>query len=394
VTPAASRLTRSEKESSDPIPSRRALPPTMRLSTALGALERVGRSRPAIVSTGLAIVLIFGDFLTGVETAFTLLYLLPITAAAWWRSRAFGIAIGALCVCGGVAVRLERKLPAHPWHLVWNQGSALVLFVLCALLVARLREYADKDARERRLTVEQLRQTERLGVVGMLAAGLAHELGTPLNVILGYAELLSSDRATTQMRETATATIIAQTEKMTTIVRGLLDFSRQGAGARTPINLRALARDATALMRPTARQKNVEIVEVGGQDVFALGNQTELEQVLVNLIMNGIHAMPGGGTLRVGAYEERGGPEVSGSMPPPSFVCLEVEDHGVGIPAENLHRIFDPFFTTKDVGEGTGLGLSVSYGIVSEHRGRIHVASTVGSGSRFSVYLPVAKVPS
>jgi signal transduction histidine kinase len=366
----------------------------MRLSTALGALERVGRSRPAIVSTGLAVVLIFGDFLTGVETAFTLLYLLPITAAAWWRSRAFGIAIGALCVCGGVAVHLDRKLPAHPWHLVWNQGGALVLFVLCALLVARLREYAEKDARERRLTVEQLRQTERLGVVGMLAAGLAHELGTPLNVILGYAELLSSDRATTQMRETATATIIAQTEKMTTIVRGLLDFSRQGAGARTPINLRALARDATALMRPTARQKNVEIVEVGGQDVFALGNQTELEQVLVNLIMNGIHAMPGGGTLRVGAYEERGRPEVSGSIPPPSFACLEVEDQGVGIPAEDLHRIFDPFFTTKDVGEGTGLGLSVSYGIVSEHHGRIHVSSTVGSGSRFSVYLPVAKVPS
>jgi signal transduction histidine kinase len=276
---------------------------------------------------------------------------------------------------------------------VWNQGGAFVVFVLCALLVARLREYADKDARERRLTVEQLRQTERLGVVGMLAAGLAHELGTPLNVILGYAELLSSDRATAQVRQTAAGNIIAQTEKMTTIVRGLLDFSRQGGGARAPVNLRALARDAVALMRPTAKQRSVEIVDTSGdgdgdEEVFARGNQTELEQVLVNLMMNGIHAMPTGGTLRVRAYyEERGGPEVPGATPS-SFACLEVEDRGVGIPPEDLPRIFDPFFTTKDVGEGTGLGLSVSYGIVAEHGGRIDVSSVVGSGSRFSVYLP------
>jgi signal transduction histidine kinase len=134
-------------------------------------------------------------------------------------------------------------------------------------------------------------------------------------------------------------------------------------------------------LRPVAQKHeiDIEVDGAGGRDLCVYGNQIELEQVLVNLMMNGIQAMQAGGTLRV---------RVSGSAPAP-LACLEVEDEGAGISPEHLPQVFDPFFTTKDVGVGTGLGLSVSYGIVADHGGRIQVSSALGSGSRFSVYLPL-----
>jgi signal transduction histidine kinase len=369
--------------------------PRLQTRPALATLARVARSSAAASTIGLAVVLILGEFLTHAALAFTLLYLLPLSLAAWWRGRALGIAVTALCVCGTVAVQvtshIQSGLPFNVWRMVWNDGGSFALFVIAVQLVARLRAYADKDERERRLTVGQLRQAERLGVVGKLAAGIAHELATPLNVIVGHAELLESDRLDVQRVHAASAIILAQSAKMTVIIRGLLDFARRGATDRSAIDLAAVARDAAVLLRPTARKKDVEIeVDVENEgDVVVRGNRTEIEQVVVNLMMNGIQAMPAGGTLHVRAHHR---PDKSGSPPPSSTACLEVEDEGVGILPEILPQIFDPFFTTKDVGEGTGLGLSVSYGIVSDHGGRIQVSSALGSGTRFSVYLPLAEV--
>jgi signal transduction histidine kinase len=366
----------------------------MEAITGLRALRRFGKARTGLFTLGLSTLLIAGDFLTDVRLTFMLLFLVPVALAAWWRGRGLGLCIALLCASGALGVEIvehmERGRPLHAQHILWNHGGSLAVFVIVIVLVERLRAGAHAEAMARRLAVEQLRQMERLGVVGKLAAGLAHELGTPLNVILGHAELLKSARVTSVMIETSSNTILAQTEKMTAIIRGLLDFSRRSGAERSDVDLDKLAKGASAVLRPLARTKGVaiDVASDSLEPAFVQGNQTELEQVLVNLMMNGIQAMPKGGTLhvRVNAHAHEGGGNALSSEP--SVACVEVEDEGVGITPGNLPKIFDPFFTTKDVGEGTGLGLSVSYGIVSDHGGRIQVSSSVGLGTRFSVFLP------
>ncbi len=368
---------------------------------SLNALERRARPHAATIAVTLALLLILGHWLTGIEIAFTLLYLIPICLAAWWGGRSLGAAIALLSACGASGVdaasRVHDALSVYPLRILWNYGGSLAIFVFFAALVARLRVYVEKEAFEKRLTVEQLRQADRLGVMGKLAAGLAHELGTPLSVIMGHAELLDSDRVTGPMIGETAATILAQTEKMTTIIRGLLDFSRKAGALRNAIDLDTLARSAAALLLPMAKKHDVEI-EANPASVKGLivqGNATELEQVLVNLMVNGIQAMPNGGTLRIracGPERVTQNPTDLGSSSPPSAGSIEITDEGVGIAPEQLPQIFDPFFTTKDVGTGTGLGLSVSYGIVSDHGGRIEVTSSPGAGSTFRVYLPLSEV--
>jgi len=335
-----------------------------------------------------------GDLLTGAEVVFTMLYLVPIALAVWFRGRGLGGFLSVVSVASTsiteVVERLDHGQRLRPWLMVWNHGGSFLIFIVFVFLIGRLRVYADKEQQARRATVEQLRQAERLGVVGQLAAGVAHELGTPLNVILGHAEMIDSDDVSRAMLHASSRTILGQAEKMIGIIRGLLDFSRRGGSARSEVDLGALATSAASLVRTLAAKQAVE-VELNlpeGAPITVLGNQTELEQVLLNLMMNGAQAMPDGGRLRVTVRSE----PRRGAIP--AAACVEVEDEGAGIAPENLQRIFDPFFTTKDVGAGTGLGLSVSYGIVSDHQGRIDVSSVLGAGSRFSVVLPRQKVSS
>jgi len=208
-------------------------------------------------------------------------------------------------------------------------------------------------------------------------------------VIVGYAELMIAEGTARPSNEKASQVILRQTDKMTKIIRGLLDFSRPASGDKIPVELGALAQNAKAALSPIARKKNVQIEIDTPADTKAvvLGNAVELEQVLLNLMVNGIQAMADGGVLRVHVKPRIRDPNVRSSAPP--CACLEVQDEGVGIPPESIPKIFDPFFTTKGVGQGTGLGLSVSYGIVSDHGGHIRVTSTEGKGSRFSVFLPL-----
>lgn len=368
-----------------------------RMPSSTEWVKRTARAYPTLLSLTLAALLILGDYCSGVELTFTLLYLAPIALASWGKGRKTGIFVAAFCSASGLAIELSARLhhrwPLHPFRMFWNHAGALGIFVACVLLVARLHEFFEKEAKQRRLTLEQLRQAERLGTLGKLGAGLAHELGTPLNVIVGHAEMIGMANPTPATLSNASKTILAQAEKMTTILRGLLGFSRRSSSEKAELDVGALARDASTLLQPMAKKSGVAIAidAESTDDVFVLGNRTELEQVLVNLIMNGLQAMHHGGTLHVRAHMANHVPDSSGSTPPPSMACLEVEDEGEGIPPEALPQIFDPFFTTKDVGSGTGLGLSVSYGIVSDHGGRITVDSKVGAGSRFSVFLPLAK---
>ncbi|CAN5806990.1 hypothetical protein BH11MYX4_BH11MYX4_00920 [soil metagenome] len=360
---------------------------------ALGEL-RITRTNVLPIALLTTMVIAAGDLLTGAEVVFTLLYLVPIALAVWFRGRGLGWTLSVVSVASTsvteVFERLHHGQRLHPWVMVWNHGGSFLTFVVFVFLVGRLRAYADQEQLARRATVEQLRQAERLGVVGQLAAGVAHELGTPLNVIVGHAEMLDSDEVSRSMLRTSSVTILAQAEKMVGIIRGLLDFSRRGGSEKSDVDLGAIARSASSLVRPIAAKLAVE-VELRlpeRQPVVVRGNRTELEQVIVNLLMNGAQAMAGGGRIRVTVRPE---PQ-RGSLPPAA--CVQVEDEGTGIAPEDLQRVFDPFFTTKDVGAGTGLGLSVSYGIVSEHQGRIEVSSVLGAGSRFSVLLPLRRVAS
>jgi two-component system NtrC family sensor kinase len=246
-----------------------------------------------------------------------------------------------------------------------------------------------RETEARIAALEQLRHEDRLKTVGRLASGIAHELGTPLNVISGYAGMIAGGRLSVQETVESAQTIKAQSERITTIVRRLLDFARRQPGQRKPIDLRELARQTLDLMAPLAQKQNVKLILADGDGPVIVRADTEqIRQVLLNLITNAVQAMPQGGDVEVTIGPAEGGPPVGQADPGRPYVCISVRDGGEGISQENLSRIFEPFFTTKGPGKGTGLGLAIADGIVREHGGWIAVDSTVGKGSRFCVSLP------
>ena len=228
-------------------------------------------------------------------------------------------------------------------------------------------------------------RTEKLAAVGRLAAGVVHEINNPLATIAACAEALETrvaegtfgaSRDVDDLREYL-ALIRSEAFRCKQITNGLLDFSRNRAGEPAPVSLTEVVKAAARLLRHQRRAKNIEFqVEVADDITLVAGDAGQLQQVVIILAENAIDAMPQGGTLTLRTYNEAGG------------VSLQVCDSGVGIAQENLAKIFDPFFTTKEVGRGTGLGLAVCYGIVTEHGGRIAVDSTVGRGTTFTVSLP------
>lgn len=320
-----------------------------------------------------------GDYLTGAESTFTLLYLAPIAAAAWWRGRTAGVVVAGMCAAFATMTELEEA-GRHVWTIAWNQASAAAVFVLVVVLVDALRQRVNRELREKAATIDRLRHSERLGVVGTLAAGVAHELGTPMTVIQASAELVEADPSASHESRVAARNILGQTQRMTRIIRGLLDFGRRGPPATAEVDLRDVVADVEQLLSPIARRRGVTIrasAPAGPVPVCALREQ--LEQVFVNLVVNAVQATPDGGEVALDLAD--GGPHAPTAR-------VDVRDHGVGIAASDLPHVFEPFFTTKDVGIGTGLGLSVSHGIVRDHGGSIEVTSALGRGSTFSVFLP------
>jgi two-component system NtrC family sensor kinase len=170
----------------------------------------------------------------------------------------------------------------------------------------------------------------------------------------------------------------------------LLDFARRREPQKSSTDLAALARQTLALLGPTAKKHGVKLEGPAPDSSERLDlDAGQIQQVLTNLVVNGIQAMPRGGRLTLALRRERALPPVDSGGEEGEYLRIDVRDEGAGIPPDVLPRIFDPFFTTKGVGEGTGLGLSVSFGIVREHRGWIGVETEVGRGSRFSVFLPL-----
>ena len=255
------------------------------------------------------------------------------------------------------------------------------------LETARNREAAETAAKI--ATIEQLRHADRLSTVGRLAAGVAHELGTPLNVVSARAKMIQTGQAAGDEIESNAQIIVEQSERMTRIIRQLLEFARPHSPHRVWTDLVPIARHTAALFKAMAEKHSIAIqVDEHMPAVWGEVDPNQLEQVLSNLVQNGIQAMQKSGIIDISIGTERIRPPADHGGPEDEYIRLSVRDEGMGISEEHLPHVFEPFFTTKQVGEGTGLGLSVSQGIIREHRGWIAVSSRVGEGTCFAVYLP------
>ncbi len=262
------------------------------------------------------------------------------------------------------------------------------LNALCSKLAeseTRLRQ----ETAARITALEQLRHADRLQTVGRLASGIAHELGTPLNVITGRAALICSGKLDAEQVAQSAAAIKVGADKMTTIIRQLLDFARASAPRKLPVDLRTVIRQTIDMIHSIAEKQNVQLIfQQDSKEAVAEIDAGQIQQVFTNLTINAIQAMPNGGEVRFSIAGRTGRSSDGGGDGPSEFYAIEVRDQGIGIPEENLQHLFEPFFTTKEIGAGTGLGLSIAYGIVQEHGGWIDVASRMGEGSCFTVFLP------
>lgn len=255
----------------------------------------------------------------------------------------------------------------------------------------QVRKALDESDAERTQALEQLRHADRLRTVGQLASQLAHELGTPLNVVSGHARLIEQDAEISPDSKSSARTILEQSSKMTKIIRGLLDFARR-RGERRVVDVVELAESALTTLAPLARKAKANVVvERQGTMGRVEASSQELLQVLTNLLVNAFQAMKSGGLVRVQVSERDATPPAGVHAPSGRYVVLSVVDQGHGIAREDMPRLFDPFFTKKPDGEGTGLGLAVVHGIVRDHRGWVNVESTVGKGTTFEVFLPRAE---
>ncbi len=283
------------------------------------------------------------------------------------------------------------------------------------------REETERVAGARLGLEARLRQSEKLATIGQMAAEIAHELGTPLNVIGGRARAMAkraekaaekaAQRAAGQATESGAVELQPGTAKgadaadvvknagiigdevarITKIIRQVLDFSRPRGPTVTRVHLGAVVAEALEFLRETIHRQGIEVdVQTMPAPPEVPGDPDQIQQVCLNLIMNAIHAMPAGGKLRVATermVRRKGGLDLA---PPAEYAALIVADSGPGIPAADREKIFEPFFTTKDEGQGTGLGLAVSHGIVKDHDGWIEVDSPAAGGAEFRVYLPCA----
>jgi two-component system, NtrC family, sensor kinase len=279
----------------------------------------------------------------------------------------------------------DRVSSLYKFPLRDRSGRTLVANISIAPLAGKSGERMGRlilvdDITQRMQLEEQLLQTEKLTSLGLLAAGVAHEVNTPLAVISNYIQMLAKQLPANDPRHKLTDKIVNQTFRASEIVNNLLNFSRTGGAAFEEVNLNRIIGETLSLVDHPFRAAHVQVIENFASDLpGVLGSGNRLQQVFLNLFLNAKDAMPAGGMLEVRSSSTNG------------TVEIEVSDTGIGIQRENLTRVFDPFFTTKAIGRGTGLGLSVSYGIIKEHAGKIEVRSTPGKGTSFRLEFPAVR---
>lgn len=234
-----------------------------------------------------------------------------------------------------------------------------------------------RDQTKLRLAEERARAAEQLAALSVITAGVAHDIGTPMNVILGYSEMLRDSLEDPKDRRRAEI-IAEQVRRVTDLLQTLLNIARPHKPVRNPVRLDRVLDHALDFFREKLRARGIEVDRRYASIPEILGDRDRLEQVFLNLIVNAADAMPAGGRLTVGADVDSGG-----------FIDVWIQDTGEGIEAAACEKIFEPFFTSKDRGEGTGLGLVVSRSIVIDHDGTISVDSEPGQGARFDLRFPI-----
>ncbi len=239
----------------------------------------------------------------------------------------------------------------------------------------RTYHFIIKNINERRQMEQQIVQADKLAALGELSAGVAHEINNPLGIILGYTQLLLKEEPE---HKDDLKIIEKHVKNCQVVVSDLLAFSRKDSIKKTIININAVLNDVTGFLSNHTDFRNIDIhLDLfTDSDLNIMGNEQELRQVIMNLFINACHAVDGKGTIDISTETDQ------------KHVLITIADNGTGIEEKNLSKIFDPFFTTKPVGQGTGLGLSVGYGIVKQHGGGITVKSKPGEGTMFTIILP------
>ncbi len=278
----------------------------------------------------------------------------------------------------------------YKFRLGTPRGEGRIVNVAIAPLVTRKFNVIGRliimdDITERMELESQLSQADKLSSIGLLAAGVAHEVNTPLAVISSYAQMLAKQLQDDPQKSGLLEKITRQTFRASEIVNNLLNFSRTSGTAFTDVDLNKIIADTLALLEHQFKTTRIKVQdELCDHLPLIHGNAGRLQQVFLNLFLNARDAMPSGGTLRVATSNGDG-------------VSVMVSDTGTGIAQEHIHRIYDPFFTTKTVpregqqNRGTGLGLSVTYGIIQEHAGKIRVESRPGEGTTFYLEFPLTR---
>jgi two-component system, NtrC family, sensor kinase len=276
---------------------------------------------------------------------------------------------------GTVEVCYRKKGAELPGGAFLEEEKKLIEAVAREVAVAVGAREADE---ERTRLQQQLQHAERLATIGILSSGVAHELNEPLGNILGYAQLVKTcpglpDEARSDIEKIENASLHARE-----VIRNLLLFARQAPSRKQPVDLNDLVRKGIYFFAARCDKQGVRLLQKLDPDLpKVIADPAQMNQMLVNLVVNAIQAMPDGGRLILKTKSKNG------------HVSLVVEDTGSGMSAEVLEKLYVPFFTTKDVGQGTGLGLPVVHGIVTSHGGSLKVKSSSGRGTRFEILLPV-----
>ena len=280
-----------------------------------------------------------------------------------------------------------RSLNLYKFRLKNAVGRSLIVNLSTVPLLGKDDQVIGRllimnDLTDRVELEDQLVQAEKLSSIGMLAAGVAHEVNTPLAVITSQLQLLMRQLPSDDPHSPVLERVVKQGFRASEIINNLLKFSRVSGSERVELELNKVIQETLSLVAPMLRSARINMQTALDSDLPAIhGNANKLQQVFMNLIMNARDAMPYGGDLTVTTRAVD------------STVCVEIADSGEGISPENLRRIFDPFFTTKANNRGTGLGLAVSYGIIREHSGKIYVDSSVGRGASFRLEFPASRKP-
>ncbi|MBN2043679.1 MAG: GAF domain-containing protein [Anaerolineales bacterium] len=312
-----------------------------------------------------------------------------------WRGRQENAFKAPFTTVAGVPLKLKGEVigtlvvqddrPAR--EFTHNDIRTLELLApLLAIFIRNARLYQELELRmqAQRLAEERLVRSAKLAAVGEMAAAVAHELNNPLTTVTGFAELLLDSFPEDSPEHEDMNLVLREAQRSRTVVRRLLDFSRQSDFLRVETDLNEIITTVMQMIQHLASTENITVrMELWGDIPLIRADRNQMHQVILNLVHNAIQAMPEGGELFIQSLIEKREED--------DWLGIRIEDTGIGIEEEHMDKIFEPFFTTKPSGEGTGLGLSVSYSIVSEHGGYIDVVSTKGEGATFTIWLPIQR---